>query len=50
LSEVNIFIMREILFKAKEFNGGEWVESMTLAYGTIKRKRDWLFMQVGDVV
>lgn len=41
---------RDILFKAKSFDKNEWIESMTIAYGTIKRKRDWLFMQIGDDV
>ena len=30
--------MREILFKGKAINTEEWVESMTIAKGTIKRK------------
>lgn len=42
--------MREILFKAKRIDNDEWIESMTIANGTIKRKRDWLFMQIGDDV
>ena len=39
---------REILFKGKSVNTGEWVESMTVAKGTIKRKRDNVFMEIGD--
>ena len=30
--------MREIKFRGKRVNGGEWVKSMTISYGTIKRK------------
>lgn len=30
--------MRMIKFRAKRVNGGEWVKSMTISYGTIKRK------------
>ena len=39
---------REILFKGKSVNTGEWVESMTIAKGTIKRKRDDVFMEIGE--
>ena len=39
--------MREILFKAIEVNSGEWIESMTISNGTIKRKSRDLFMEVG---
>jgi hypothetical protein len=34
---------REILFKGKSINTGEWVESMT-----IKRKRDDIFMEIDE--
>ncbi len=39
---------REILFKGKSINTGEWFESMTIANGTIKRKKDDVFMEIGD--
>ena len=39
---------REILFKGKSVNTGEWFESMTIANGTIKRKRDDVFMEIGE--
>ena len=38
--------MREIKFRAKTINTGEIVESMTIAQGTIKRKRDDFFFEV----
>lgn len=38
--------MRKILFRGKSVNTGEWIESMTISYGTIKRKRDNIFMEV----
>lgn len=40
--------MREILFRGKTINSNEWVESMTIANGTIKRKRDDLFMEISE--
>ena len=39
---------REILFTGKSITSGEWIESMTIAKGTIKREKDDLFMEVGD--
>jgi len=39
---------REILFKGKSVNTGEWVESMTIAKGTIKRKKDDVFMEIDE--
>ena len=39
--------MREILFRGKGVNTGNWIESMTLARGEIKRKKDDLFLEVG---
>lgn len=39
---------REILFKGKSVDTGEWVGSMTIAKGTIKRKRDDVFMEVSE--
>lgn len=39
---------REILFKGKSVNTGEWFEGMTIANGTIKRKRDNLFMEIRE--
>lgn len=38
--------MRKILFRGKSVNTGEWIESMTISYGTIKRKRDNIFMEI----
>lgn len=38
---------RIILFKAKAVDGSGWVESMTLANGTIKRKESKLYMEIG---
>ncbi len=40
--------MTEINYKAKSITTGEWVESMTIAKGTIKRKFDDFFFEVGD--
>lgn len=37
---------REILFKAKRVDGGGWIESMTISTGLIKRKADWVFMEL----
>lgn len=39
---------RQILFRAKTLNKGEWVQSMTIANGTIERKRHNLYMEVGN--
>lgn len=38
--------MRQIKFKAKTINEGEWVFGMTIAHGTIGRKRNNLYMEV----
>jgi len=38
--------MREIKFRAKTVNTGEIIESMTIAQGTIKRKRDDYFFEI----
>lgn len=40
--------MREIKFRAKAKHNNQWFESMTIAKGTIKRKKDDLFMEIGD--
>jgi YopX protein. len=40
--------MREIKFRGKSINTGEWCESMTISNGTIKRKRDDLFMETSE--
>lgn len=37
---------REILFKGKSINTGEWIESMIVARETIKRKKDNMFMEI----
>lgn len=39
--------MREVLFRGKTVNEGEWIESMTISYGIIKRKHRDVFMEVG---
>jgi len=39
---------REIKFRGKSVNTGEWHKSMTISYGTVKRKRDDLFMEIGE--
>ena len=39
---------REILFKGKSIRTGEWLESMTISKGTIKRKRDDVFMEIDE--
>ena len=44
--------MREIKFRGKNLNtkewvyGGEWVKSMTISYGTIKRKMSKVFFEI----
>ena len=38
--------MRPIKFRGKRINGGEWVESMTISYGTIKRKMNDVFFEI----
>ena len=38
---------REILFKGKSVNTGEWVESMTIAKGILNKKDD-VFMEIGE--
>ncbi len=40
--------MTEKEFRAKSVTTGKWVESMTIAKGTIKRKWDDLFFEVGE--
>ena len=40
--------MREILFRGKSINSGEWVEGMTISNGTIKRKMNSLFIEIGE--
>lgn len=42
----NIYIMRTIKFRGKRLNGGDWVESMTMSYGTIKRKINEIFFEI----
>ncbi len=38
--------MREIIFRAISINKNKMVESMTIAQGTIKRKRDDYFFEI----
>ena len=40
--------MREIKFKGKSITSGDWIESMTIAKGTIKRKKDDVFLEIGE--
>lgn len=40
--------MRQIKFRAKTVNEGEWIYGMTIAYGTILRKSKDLFMEVAS--
>ena len=39
---------REILFRGKTVNGNDWVKSMTIANGTIKRKAYDIFMEISE--
>lgn len=39
--------MRTISFRAKTINTGNWIESMTIAKGTIKRKANNYFFELG---
>lgn len=38
--------MRTIKFRGKRVNGGEWVKSMTISNGTIKRKAYEVFFEI----
>jgi hypothetical protein len=40
--------MRTIKFRAKTVNTNEWVESMTISMGTIKRKRNNFFFELDE--
>ena len=40
--------MRQIKFRAKTVNEGEWVYGMTISRGTIDRKRNRLFFEVAE--
>lgn len=40
--------MREILFKAKRVDNGNWVVSMTICKGTIPRKKDLVYLELGE--
>ena len=39
---------REILFKAKSVDTGEWIESMTIEMGTIESTKNKLFMDTDN--
>lgn len=39
---------REIKFRGKRVNGGEWVYGMTISNGTIKRKANDVFFEVAE--
>lgn len=39
---------REIKFRGKRVNGGEWVYGMTISNGTIKRKLNNVFFEVAE--
>ena len=39
---------REIKFRGKRVNGGEWVYGMTISNGTIKRKANNVFFEVAE--
>ena len=39
---------REIKFRGKRVNGGEWVYGMTISNGTIKRKINHIFFEVAE--
>ena len=39
--------MRTIKFRGKRVDNGQWVYSMTMGYGTIKRKSKRLFFEIG---
>ena len=41
-------MIREIKFRAKTVNEGEWIYGMTISRGTIARKKDDLFMEVSE--
>ena len=40
--------MRQIKFRGKTVNGNEWIFGTTISQGTIKRKADKWFMEVGE--
>ena len=40
--------MRQIKFRAKTVNEGEWVYGMTISHGTVDRKRNCLFFEVAE--
>lgn len=39
---------REIKFRGLSVNTGEWLYSMTIARGTIKRKKDCCYLEIND--
>lgn len=39
---------REIKFRGKRVNGGEWVYGMTISNGTIKRKANDVFFEIAE--
>jgi len=43
-----MMMKREILFKAKSIDTGEWIESMTIEMGTIESTKNKLFMDTDN--
>ena len=41
-------VMRIIKFRGQRLNGREWIESMTISNGTIKRKSRNVYFELGD--
>ena len=39
---------REILFRGKTINTGEWVESITISNGTIKMKKNLVYIKIEE--
>jgi hypothetical protein len=39
---------KDFLFRGKTINTNEWIESLTVSKGTIKRKRDCVYMSIEE--